>query len=179
MTKTLPFNTVTEAIGGRFALVAGEADVGLTGATMLDFNAKAEVVLTAVRGDTDMEGRGLDSFMGLFEWVTRFLEGGADLCREGYQCRRASKGNYKRGGKKIRPSAGLAAAIYATMRAVDGRRFKPLVYDPRFWHGGIAVSADASMNDGFGLHVGACARQGDGNQQRSVRLRTVARSCPV
>lgn len=46
------------------------------------------------------------------------------------------------------------------MRAVDGRRFKPLVYDPRFWHGGIAVSADASTNDGFGLHVGGVCAAG-------------------
>jgi len=50
-TKTLPFDTVTEAIGGRFKLVPGEADVGPTGATMLDFKEKAAVVFCCSGGE--------------------------------------------------------------------------------------------------------------------------------
>ena len=127
-----------------------------------------------------MEKEEFDSFLGLFEWVTRFLLRGADLCREGYQCRRANKSKYRRGMTAgVKPSAGLAAAINDTLLAVDARAFKPLVSDPCFWHGGVAVSADASTNDGWACMWAECARLGGGNQRRSSPSSTAERSCLV
>ena len=71
-----------------------------------------------------MEGEEFDSSMGLFKWVTRFLEDGADVCREGYRCRRANKGNCKRGSKKIKPSAGPGRWEPASFCAIENSRKK-------------------------------------------------------
>jgi hypothetical protein len=104
---------------------------------MLDFKAKASVVVAAFEGGTLMDDKEFDSFQGVFEWVTRFMADPTDLCRAGYQCRRAFRSKKKRGRKArgpaplgVKPSQELVDAIGTTLRAVEARDFKPLVADP-------------------------------------------------
>jgi len=162
------FDSVFEAIGGSFDLRRGHRRVGPTRETSVRFAAAVAGLAAAKAAGGRVPSADFDAFVGLLEWVCRFMADGVAALHLAHRARRRARRS-ARGAGHARSASDypgvpvddeLLTALGDLQSDLSGLRFRRWTADPVFWHGGILVAADASTADGWGLHVGGMGAQG-------------------
>jgi hypothetical protein len=146
---------VFEAIGGQYCLEAGSEGVGPTTSACLKLERAVEKLEEARgREGSPIEREEFDSVVGLMEWVAYFVENGPAFCQPLHLCKRHSKKMFGGHARRVMVSERALSAARELQQRVVARRFRAWKADPVWWHGGLAIAADASTGEGWGAHVG-------------------------
>ena len=153
-----PFMEKFDAIGGEFDCSQGGRCVGPTAATMVKFRGGIDQLGRGVATGGDVDFDDFDAFVGVLEWVCRFLPDGVLGLVEAHRRRRIARARRKRASGRAKPGVAVdlqfVQSIEQVWQALVERKFRSWTSDPVVWHGGERVAADASTADEWGLHVG-------------------------
>jgi hypothetical protein len=150
--KEKPYATKFEAIGGQFEFKRiGEGILGPGEGTILDFERDVAELKRCYGEGRLVEAGFFESFKGRYEWVGRFLVNGPARTCPAHRCWAQ---HWRLGSNGVRVSQSLMESVNDTAEDIRNENFARMVRDPKFWHGGLVVSGDASTKDGWGVVSG-------------------------